>query len=79
MVLVMLQRSEGVTITAIMKATGWQSHSVCGFLAAVVRKRLGLDLTSTRMGAERVYRITDDGSVAPQVSRGGASRTSARG
>jgi hypothetical protein len=59
MVLALLGRSEGSTIDAIMKETGWQQHSVRGFLAGVVRKKLGLTLVSDKTDGVRVYRITD--------------------
>ena len=56
-VIEMLRRKQGSTIPAIIKATGWQPHSVRGFFAGVVRKKLGLTLVSEKMGRERVYRI----------------------
>jgi hypothetical protein len=56
-VLAMLGRAEGATIAAIMRATQWQQHSVRGFFAAMVRKKLGLDLHSEKVDGSRVYRI----------------------
>jgi Protein of unknown function (DUF3489) len=68
-VLAMLGRTEGATIAAIIRATHWQQHSVRGFFAGVVRKKLGLDLRSEKVDGNRVYRI---------VHRSGAGSNSRR-
>ena len=56
-IIAMLRSPSGTTIAAMTKATGWQQHSVRGFLAGVVRKRLKLKLGSKKVDGNRVYRI----------------------
>jgi len=67
-VVAMLRSPTGATIVAMMKATGWQQHSVRGFLAGVVRKRLKLKLDSAKVDGTRVYRLAS----------GAASKAAAR-
>jgi hypothetical protein len=56
-VLALLRAPDGCTIETIVKATGWQQHSVRGFFAGVVRKKLKLDLDSELVDKVRRYRI----------------------
>src|SRR6202158_1479294 len=63
-ILAMLRTPAGATIPAIMTATEWQQHSVRGFLAGVVRKKLRLNLVSESTDKGRVYRIKD-GKTSP--------------
>jgi len=62
----MLRKRAGVTIAAMMAATDWQRHSVRGFFAGIVRKKLGLNLVSEPTDKGRIYRIKDSkASYAP--------------
>ena len=57
-VLAMLRRPEGATLAQICACTGWQKHTVRGTFAGAFKKKLGLDISSTKEeGRERVYKV----------------------
>ena len=65
-VIEILSHQHGATIAAIMKATGWQQHSVRGFFAGVVRSKFRLNLVSEKTGEQRVFRIVAKSAAAPR-------------
>jgi len=66
-IIAMLRKPAGATIAAIMAVTDWQQHSVRGFLAGTVRKKLGLNLVSDQTDKGRIYRIRDS-NASPAVA-----------
>jgi hypothetical protein len=54
-ILGLLQRPAGATLKALMAATGWQAHSVRGFISSQLVKKMGLAVKSIRRGGERAY------------------------
>ena len=68
-IIAMLRAPAGTTITAIMTATEWQQHSVRGFLAGIVRKKLRLNLVSELTDKGRIYRIKDGKTSAAVADR----------
>ena len=54
----LLKRPEGATLKQLMRASGWQAHSVRGFLSAQIRKKMGLPLRSFEREGERVYAVS---------------------
>ena len=58
LVIELLRRKDGATLPEMVKATGWQAHSVRGAMSGALKKKLGLKITSTKSDKRgRIYRI----------------------
>jgi Protein of unknown function (DUF3489) len=68
-IIAMLRAPAGTTVAAIVAATEWQAHSVRGFLAGVIRKKLGLNLVSEQTDKGRIYRIKDGKASSAAAER----------
>jgi hypothetical protein len=68
-IIAMLRAPAGATVARMMSATKWQQHSVRGFLAGVVRKKLGFNLVSELTDKGRVYRIKDGNAASAGAIR----------
>jgi hypothetical protein len=71
-IVALLQRPEGATLDALVKETQWQKHSVRGFLAGTVRKKLKLPLLSEKIDGVRTYRIST--AKAAKTKKASAAR-----
>ena len=56
-VIILLRRPEGASIEELVKATGWQAHSVRALISRAVKKKQVLAVTSEKSGGSRVYRV----------------------
>jgi uncharacterized protein DUF3489 len=57
-ILALLRRPEGASLAQLQKATGWQAHSVRGFLSGALKKKMGLRIDSTKLqDGQRTYRV----------------------
>lgn len=60
----LLRRPEGASLDEMMKATGWQQHSLRGFMSGALAKKRGLTITSDKVDGQRRYRIIMAGAAS---------------
>jgi hypothetical protein len=59
----LLRDPGGVTAAKMAEATGWQIHSVRGFIAGSVKKKLGLKVATEKVDGQTVYRVVDEAAA----------------
>jgi Protein of unknown function (DUF3489) len=64
-ILKLLRQEKGASLDVLVRSSGWQKHSIRGFLAGIVRKKLKLPLISEKIDGVRTYRIGSAKSVKP--------------
>jgi len=65
MILTLLRRAKGASLVELCEATGWQAHSVRGFLSGTIKKRLGLELSSKLDGkGQRRYLLPNEAETS---------------
>ena len=60
----MLERRNGSTLAELAVSTGWQHHSVRGFLSGTVKKKLGREIVTRIVNGERRYSIEGKGAAS---------------
>lgn len=58
----LLKRPEGATLEQMMDSTGWQKHSIRGFMAGTLKKKHGLTAVSAKVDGSRTYRVEAAGT-----------------
>ena len=58
-IIALIKKPSGASLKAIMRATGWQAHSVRGFISGKLGKQMGLKVKSAERDGERVYSLRD--------------------
>ena len=61
--LALMRRPRGASIADLMKAAGWQAHSVRGAISGAIKKKLGLSVVSERVEGVRLYRVVDSSAA----------------
>ena len=70
LVLALLRQTGGATLRALMAATGWQAHTVRGFVSGQLTKKMCLKVRSFKRDGERVYSIRSASERPPRRLRG---------